>query len=178
MQNWSSYLNFKMVLNLQLLLQRNNADEKMIAGRSWSKKRQKQRQKLASCSFFMSETWISATYKTTIPLPYRSLRFFLLRTLKTSFSQRNLCFKISSHIPCGPKTAILLTKSLKKRRKKSSVIEMLSKLVKILSLLPVSMHLTLPTIFIFIIDSSLITYYNQNKKGYYVDHYSKSRKNT
>ena len=109
----------------------------MIARRSWSKRWLKLRQTSASCPPLLSETWISAARKATVPLPCPSLRFPLLGTLKTSFLRRRLWPQTSPHIPRGLKMAIPPTRKLGRRRRRSSVTETLSKLARTLPLPPV-----------------------------------------
>lgn len=134
-----------MVSSLQLPLRWNNADEKMTAERSWSKKRLKLRQKSASCPCLLSETWISAAREATVPLPCLNLRLLLLRTFETSLLRRRLRPQTSPYIPRGPKTAIPPTRKLERRRRQSSVIETLSKLARTLLPPPVSTCLAPPT---------------------------------
>ena len=135
----------KIVSSLQLPLRWNNADEKMIAGSSWSKRRSKLRQRSASCPPFLSKTWISAPREAIIPLSCSSPRLLLLGTFETNLFRRKLYSQTSPHIPRSPETATPPTRRLERRRKRSSVAEMLSKLARTLPPPPVLTRLAPPT---------------------------------
>lgn len=122
----------KMGSSFQLLLRWNNADERMIAGKSWLKRQLKLRQRSAFYPLFLSGTWISAAHEATVPLLCPSPKLSLLGTLETSLFQRRIYPQISPHILYGPKTATLLTRKLGKKRRRSSIAEMLSKLARTL----------------------------------------------
>ena len=119
----------------------------MIAGRSWSKKRSKGRQRSALCPFILFGTWISAAREVIISLPYPSLRLPLPGTFETSLLRRMLWPQISLHIFCGLKMVIPPTRKLGKRSRKNSIAETLSKLAKTLPPPPVSTYLALRLIF-------------------------------
>ena len=94
-ENLLLFKSSEMNSSLQLLLRWNNANERMIAGRSWLKKQLKLRQRSAFNLPFLSGTWICAARGATVLLLCQSLRLSLLGTLKTSFFWRKLYPQIS-----------------------------------------------------------------------------------
>ena len=89
------------------------------------KKAIKAKPKSASCPLFLSETWISAARKATIPLFWPSLRLFLLRILKMSPLKK--LKTQNSHISCVQKIARLPTQKIGRTKRRNIVASKLGK---------------------------------------------------